>query len=223
MRGWAKLPPSWDDWVEHLCCVPTAPPNPHCQLHDGWNDIFTDGSCAFQADSQLQFASWSVVVANKLTDCWDFAVHGILAAAPLPGLVLTAFRAELYALAYALHQGAIQQRSVRIWSDCLGVVNRFTLLTKGVKRLKPTTPNADLWAWVLQSVEHLGLHRIQVCKTEAHKSIQEATTRSMLWRYWNNAAANRAARVANVNRPCEFWELWERVATEFRAARQIHN
>ena len=40
----------------------------------------------------------------------------------------TAFRAELFAVGYALHWAAALQTKIRLWTDCLGVINKFQLL-----------------------------------------------------------------------------------------------
>ena len=58
--------------------------------------------------------------------------------------------------------------SVRIWTDCQGVINKFYLLAWGNKKLKQNSSNADLWTWVLQSVEGLGRSLIQLRKVPAH-------------------------------------------------------
>ena len=41
-----------------------------------------------------------------------------------------------------------------------------------------------------------------------------ASTRWEAWCYWNNGAADRAARMANQSRPTTFWRLWTRHAEE---------
>lgn len=117
-----------------------------CPTLGGWVDVFTDGSCAAQSEPTLRFAAWSVVVAKPFDDHWNFETGGVLASQVLPGMVQTAFRAELYALGYALQQAALQGVAIRVWTDCLGVVYRFHLLARGARRNKVNTTNADCGA-----------------------------------------------------------------------------
>lgn len=123
LRGWALKPASWGPWMQYLSNIDSKLPSPQVSLvqltsSTGWVGVFTDGSCAAQTEHLLRFAAWSVVVAAPFHANWNFDVGGVLASNVLPGLVQTAFRAELFALAYALHQAAIQNVAIRIWTDC---------------------------------------------------------------------------------------------------------
>jgi len=211
LRGWAVLPPTWHEWIKVLVDLPALPPPPAVPLCPGaWNDVFTDGSCLHQACPLYRCAAWSAVLASPFHADWTPGHAAVVGAACLPGVCQTAYRAELYAVAYVLHWAATQQAPVRIWTDCLGVLNKFQLLVWGYKRLNVNRSNADLWAWVLQSVERLGRHRILIKKAPAHRTLQSARTRHEVWMIANNALADRAARLANQARPVAFWEFWER-------------
>ena len=224
LRGWALHCPSWACWISLLTSLPRDIPEPVTALSlVGWNHVFTDGSCLWQAQPHVRIAAWSSVLACPFDATWKFGVQGILGSSYLPGLCQTAFRAELYALAYSLHQAAQVGAQIHIWSDCLGVVNVFHLLTKGKRHLKPTTSNGDLWKWVLESVGRLGLDRIRICKVKAHQSIQSASSRYEVWQWWNNNAADRAARMSNSSRPPHFWQIWTAYATEFFHACRLHD
>ena len=37
---------------------------------------------------------------------------------------------------------------------------------------KPNSSNGDLWLWILNSVERLGLDNIQVSKVQAHQKLE---------------------------------------------------
>lgn len=167
-------------------------------------------------------AAWGAVLAQPFTSGWSFEVQGVLGAGPLPGLVQTAYRAELYALAFVLHHAAQGSFRIKVHSDCLGVVNRFHLLTHGKFRLKTNGPNADLWKWVLDSVARLGLPNVQVVKTAAHRTLRSATTRQEAWAFWNNAAADRIAKTANLQRSQQFWRFWEEHARSSTAVGILH-
>eukprot|EP00438_Fugacium_kawagutii_P033613 Skav216189 [mRNA] locus=scaffold5649:139693:141654:- [translate_table: standard] len=220
-RGWALLPPLWETYVTTLAALPGGIPSLQVPFRAGWNEVFTDGSCFHQDDQQLRLAAWGAVLAAPCDEHWAMDCPDVLGGDVLPGLIQTAFRAELYAVGFVLHHAACHKVSIRIWSDCKGVVSRFQLYSRGLK-LRPTSPNADLWEWVLASVEQLGLDRVELRKTEAHRHVSEAKTREQCWRFFHNGAADRTARVANGDRPSAFWDLWERLASQFRLARSWH-
>ena len=112
--------------------------------HQAVYDLFTDGSCLYPAESYLRVAAWGVVVAGGLG-----APGTLLATGHLPGLIQSAFRAELTAVISAAQFAAISHSKVRIWSDCLGVVKR------------------DLWHR-LAAVVRSCRDRIEIIKVEAH-------------------------------------------------------
>ena len=155
--------------------------------------------------------------ANGLLPATVFCVRGVL-----PGLVQTAFRSELYALCVVLHHASLGGFRVKIFSDCLGVVNKFNLLTRGMVKLKQNTNNADLWMWALQAVDVLGLHNIQLQKTPAHRTVASATTRYEAWLFWHNATADLAAKFANLDRGSTFWDNWQQHAADVMAAQEMH-
>ena len=126
----------------------------------------------FSSDADLRFAAWAALLVPPCASTWTSASSVLLQAAPLAGLCQTAFRAELYAVAYVLHWASVSSVSVRLWSDCLGVINKFLLLTRGNVKLKLNEPNYDLWTWILDSVHCLGLRRIQLfARAWCHRSV----------------------------------------------------
>ena len=128
LRGWALHAPSWPAWMRFLTSLPQDIPDPLCAFPDlRWVDVFTDGSCFWQSQPSLRIAAWSAVIASEYSPSWSFSVEGLLGASFLPGLIQTAYRAELYALAFTLHWASLSRVNVRVWSDCLGVVNNFQL------------------------------------------------------------------------------------------------
>ena len=223
LRGWALYPPTWPRWISYLANLPREIPKPfHAFPLLPWVDVFTDGSCYWQAQPSLRLAAWSAVIALPFSATWRFGVHGLLGASFLPGVIQSAYRAELYALGFVLHWASVSRTPVRIWSDCLGVVNRALLLICGKRRVRPNTVNSDLWFWVMQSAHELGEENIQIFKVPAHQEVRRATSLKQAWLIWNNGAADRAARMANSNRPAYCWELWGRYASEFLWAQNIH-
>ena len=192
LRGWALYPPTWPRWISYLASLPRDIPAPFCAFPAlPWVDVFTDGSCLWQSQPALRLAAWSAVVVQPFSASWRFGVHGLLGASFLPGVIQSAYRAELYALAFVLHWAAASHQPVRVWSDCLGVVNRLLLLLWGKRCGKPNTVNSDLWTWILQSVQELGVGNVKIFKVPAHQEIRHATSLKQAWLIWNNGAADR--------------------------------
>ena len=214
LRGWAQLPPTWHTWTQLLLDLPSDPPVPWTSLDsDRWADLFTDGSCLCQSNPLLRCAAWSVAVVPPFQAEWAPGQVQMLAASYLPGLCQTAYRAELYAVAYGLHCAAATNTPVRIWTDCKGVLLKFHALVRGHSRLNPNRSNADLWTWVLQSVDRLGSENVQLFKVPAHRALHSATSRKEAWMFFHNDYADKAARLANQSRPSGFWQVWERHAS----------
>ena len=222
LRSWALLPPTHVQWLQLLDSIP-AVSAPLAPLRGGaWNDVFTDGSCLWQSSAACRVAAWSAVLAQPFSNHWAFSCRGVLGSSWLPGLVQTAFRAELFALAFVLHHASCGGFPVRIFSDCLGVVSRFHLLTRGKMRLRQNKANNDLWQWILHSVDKLGIHAIQVHKVAAHKQLSDAKSRRDAWLYWNNGAADQVAKYTNVCRPTAFWTFWQQHSFAVQAAEVLH-
>lgn len=210
LRGWALLPPTWQSWISTLANLPSEVLPPACAFRlEGWNDVFTDGSCLWQSQVSYRVASWAVVLAAPFQPSWNPERAVVLHASALSGVCQTAFRAELAAVAYALHWAARAGVPVRLWSDCLGVVNKVKLLCNGRFKLGVNRPNSDLWMWISASLDALGADNVQIRKVAAHRTLQSATTAEELWQFYHNGYVDKAARLANQARPEQFWTLWE--------------
>jgi len=222
LRGWAQLPPTWHTWTQLLLDLPSDLPVPWTSFDSGrWTDLFTDGSCMCQSNPLLRCAAWSVAVVPPFQAEWIPGQVQMLAASYLPGLCQTAYRAELYAVAYGLHCAAETHAPVRIWTDCKGVLLKFHTLVRGHSRINPNRSNADLWTWVLQSVDRLGSENVLLFKVPAHRALHSATSRKEAWMFFHNDYADRAARLANQSRPFGFWQVWEQHASAAVAANNL--
>lgn len=223
LRGWAVRPASHIYWCRLLDSIPAEVPGLDCSFKtSGWNHVFTDGSCFWQSSPSFRVAAWGAILAEPLSDSWNFQMKGILGAGPLPGLCQTSYRSELFAIGFALHHAAQGGFRVKIHSDCLGVINKFYLLTQGRKKLKMTSSSADLWQWVLDSVARLGSDRVQVIKIAAHRRLDTARTTLDVWKFWNNGAADKVAKSANLRRHPGFWACWEYHARCVLGATELH-
>lgn len=223
LRSWAITPSTQQAWLQYLDQVPADVPE--CALDfqaHAWNHVFTDGSCLWQSCPEYRVAAWSAVLAPTFTGQWTFAGHSVLCSGVLPGLCQTSFRAELFALCVVLHHAAAGGFRVKVYSDCLGVVNKFNLLTRGQVKLKLNTANADLWQWAMQSLERLGPDKVVLTKVAAHRLVASATSRREAWLFWHNSAADSAAKMANLDRGHSFWTLWQQHVQEVVAAQELH-
>ena len=224
LRGWALLPPTWTSWMQLLAALPVDLPPLAAPLRSGeWNDVFTDGSCLASSCPLVRCAAWSVTLAAPFHAGWTPGQAKVLCASFLPGLVQTAYRAELFAVAYTLHWAALLRAPVRIWTDCLGVITRFNLLIWGCHRLNVNRSNSDLWQWILNSVAVLGRERVSLCKVKAHCTLHSATSLRAAWKIFYNDYADRAARLANQARPAEFWRVWDQHARAVESAAHIYS
>ena len=175
LRSWAIYPPTHIAWLRLLDSVPCSVPPLACALRLGeLNHVFTDGSCLWQADPAYRVASWAAVLAAPCTNSWNFQHGGVLCAGHVPGLCQTSYRGELFALAVILHHAALGAFRVKVYCDCLGVVNKYHRLTTGRTALKPNSASSDLWTWVLASVAMMAENGCQVVKIPAHRKLTQA-------------------------------------------------
>ena len=223
LRSWAILPPTHVPWLRLLASVPSALPPAGCVLSSvGWTSVFTDGSCFWQACPAYRVAAWGAIVALP-TDCaWFSREPCVFGSGPLPGLCQSAYRGELFALGFVLHHAASMSARVKIFCDCLGVVNKFHRLTSGKAVLKSASASADLWQWVLDSVDTLGLENLQVHKTAAHKRLHQATSKRDAWLIWHNSRVDAVAKQANLDRPQTFWKGWQTHVEAVQTADVLH-
>ena len=224
LRSWALLPPTHFAWLRLLDSVPSVVPSLGVPLRpSGWSEVFTDGSCLWQSEPSCRVAAWGAILASSCNRTWNLTHDGVLGAGCLPGLCQTSYRAELYAVGFVLHHAAAGGFRVKIYSDCLGVINRYHQLTAGKVMLKCNSASSDLWAWILQSVDKLGAQHVQLLKTPAHKTIAQARDRKEAWLFWNNQEVDRLAKATNLARDAQFWTLWRQHRQNVLAANFLHD
>ena len=223
LRSWAIYPPTHLAWLRLLDSVPCAVPSLACAFKPGvLNHVFTDGSCLWQADPAFRVASWAAILADPCSPEWNFSCGGVLGAGHVPGLCQTSYRGELFALAVILHHAALGAFRVKVYCDCLGVVNKYHRLTSGRTALKPNSASADLWTWVLASVAMLGTDGCEVVKIPAHRKLHQAKSRTEVWQFWHNNVVDGVAKHANLDRSPQFWDQWKLHVDQTMAARVLH-
>ena len=208
-HAWVLPPESVDAlWREHLRVEEPPPIFLLPVLRSSQLELLTDGTCLLPRIPCLRAAGWAVVLAVPEGS------QAQLSAGPLPGLVQTAFRAEIMAVLVALQCCLQHGGTARVWSDCLGVINRVRGIVQGAK-VSRTGRNADLWTRVQELVAALGDRFLGIFKVDAHMSYVDAEDEVARWLYYNNQLADRAAARANQNRPSQFWSVWHAVRKEW--------
>lgn len=89
-------------------------------------------------------ASWAVVLGSPFR--LDFAPTDFkaLAGQPLPGIIQTAYRAELYAIMIALRFAAVHKRGIRIWTDCQSAIAAFATHVRDALPVRANSKHCDL-------------------------------------------------------------------------------
>ena len=196
--GWSVKPHTLRKWYVCLqqICVPQPPFLTEVQgdLH-----FFTDGSCLNQHDASCRVASWSVV--RAWTD--DAIPSEVIDSGPLPGILQSSYRAEIYAIYRALLIGRAHPVRLFLWTDCNAVVKRFLRLQRGLAP-RPNSSHADLWNAIAECLSDI-THEVTITKVLAHQKVQNACGPLEDWCIRNNALADRAALLAQWRRPGEFW------------------
>ena len=89
--------------------------------------MFVDGSCLLPQHRPLRNAAWAVALAASSFQ----STPQVLQAGPLPGILQTRFRAEIYAFLAAVMCVEASVGCFCIWSDCAGVVSRVLRFLQG--------------------------------------------------------------------------------------------
>ena len=218
--GWALQPNSLFAWRSLLLCLP-VPEVPARGPGDGVEmvDVFTDGSCWLPHDADLRFASWSVVQAlPNSTTMLPQVSSGVL-----PGLVQSAFRAELFAVREALRWALCFKVSLRLWVDCMSVVVRFRRLRQEGRRPSLNSRHSDLWGDIFDLVCRFDLVGLQIVitKVDAHVPVDDCVSALAAWCAVHNGHADRVAALANLGRPPSFWNVHSAHVQNTLATREV--
>ena len=212
--GWSLKPWTLQRWFAMLHSIPVPAPVLLPQVHDDLH-LFTDGSCFNQHEVNCRVASWAVVFAEA------GGFHGeVIDAGPLPGLIQSAYRAEVFAIMRALQIGRVHQVRVFLWTDCKAVVSRLNKLLRG-HTPRPNSPHADLWREIYDCIHDCGPDRIQITKVAAHQSMEAVQGPLEEWCAFHNHLADSAAVAANRARPGVFWTLYSQHVGAVEATRDL--
>ena len=177
------------------------------RLKAGAQDLFTDGSC-FSADvSDLALAAWGVVHGMELQP---------LACGPVPGLLQTIARGELWAVISAARWHLQTRQAVRIWTDSLTVVRgaQHLLDTGGLGTIKE---NLDLWAILADIFQQADPGGILIAHVPSHLDPAQCDSDFEEWAARGNHAADTLAVTTNQNRSQEVKEAHSRAQAWYQA------
>ncbi|CAL1133679.1 unnamed protein product [Cladocopium goreaui] len=203
--GWDLMPSTMFEWWSHFAALPMPMPPPRLAIA-GCLNLFTDGSCFRQSQQHLRFAAWAVIIASPVLDSLQ-GTH-VLESGPLPGLLQSAVRAELFAVVRALEFAITCKVDVTVWSDCNAVVRRMRRVLQG-SQIKPSSAHADLWTRIACLVSNC-TNTVKIEKVAAHRKIASASNAHEAWIFRHNQIADREAVKANLRRSPAFWELVSR-------------
>ena len=201
--GWNLLPHTWTLWQQYLAALRTPSWYDLADPPGDFADLFTDGSCFHPQHAQFRFAAFAVVQASS-------GGHDdrVLCAGPLPGLLQSAARSEIFACREALRWAWTYRVSVRIWVDSAMVVRRFQQLQRAASFSSINRSHGDLWKDIFDMLHSDRCPEVQICKVEAHCSVDTSESAFEDWLILHNQWAHNSAVRANLQRPPAFWNLF---------------
>jgi hypothetical protein len=144
----------------------------------------------------------------------------VVDAGPLPGILQSSYRAEIFAIMRALSISCGAKGRVHLWTDCKAVVLRLQRLLLGLP-VKPNSKHSDLWMVIADLLGGFESGQVVVTRVSAHQCPDNATGPLQEWCFVNNGFADRAAVRAHQCRSASFWSCYaQHVAATF-AAREI--
>lgn len=133
----------------------------------------------------------------------------------LPGLLQSAFRAELYAVDQAISWAVCYGCKNRLWTDCQGVVTKLQGLLAGTWKPQTNSSHFDLWERNSDLVAVLTPASCTITKVAAHQSVTLSDSPLETWAHLRKSLADRAACLADLCRPESFWALRNTAQTTF--------
>ena len=154
-----------------------------------WQHVFTDGSCLFNETPDLALAAWASVNASS---------GHIIACGPLPGILQSTPRAELFGVLSALRWALVFRVCLVLWVDALWVVQGLQLLVSG--RDWSPDENGDIWTIIAALLQQFEVGRVRVMHVPSH--LDQSLTASPFedWLAHWNGLVDMLAGLVNRNR-----------------------
>lgn len=213
--GWSIRPHTMLAWYQALDAIQSPQPSPLVPCNDPVH-VFTDGTCLNPALPTCRLAAWAVTLAHVDPPM----VNQVIDSGPLPGILQSSYRAEIFAVLRALLVLRMQHRPVSIWSDCSAVVKRMNRLLAGAEP-KPNSAHADLWCQMFECLKDFPSGHVSITKVAAHRTQNSARTPLEEWSFAHNTFADQAAARAQLDRPAAFWALFDRHVNSTLACHHI--
>lgn len=207
-HGWNWRPCLATAWLQYLDSIDHSV---DFQQHGGLPavlDVFTDGSCLFPTCPSLRVAAWSVVLGRPFRLDFTSMDFASLAGQPLPGLIQTAYRAELYAIMVALRFAVRTSRGIRIWTDCQSALDAFATHVRDGVAVRANSKHCDLLIAIQRLSMEVGRGCVEVLKVPAHMPQDAFDNDVERWLVCGNDVADHVAKAANTGRTAEVWSLW---------------
>ena len=207
-HGWPVYPPEWLKLLSHFADI-------RLQIHINIPvvasshevlELFTDGACAHPTLPKLRYASYAV---TRVVGGIGSLAHEVVGVGHVPGIVQTAYRAELFAMIRAFEVAGQLRQTTRIWTDNLAVCRRARRILAGWTP-KPNMAHCDLLERLVELTLEGNLgDSVSIVKVVSHASLFEATDEIQHWAFWHNHLVDFAAERTNSARPSQFWQLWQ--------------
>ena len=107
----------------------------------------------------------------------------IIIAGVLPGLLQSAFGAELYAVYQAISWAVCYGCKNRLWTDCQGVVTKLQGLLAGMWKPQTNWNHFDLWERISDLIAVLTPASCTITKVAAHQSVTLSDSPLETWAY----------------------------------------
>ena len=213
--GWSMRPHTLLQWYSMLSNITFPVSNPLASF-GGDVHVFADGSCLNQEFPSCRLASWAVVLA----DVTKPMVSQVLESGPLPGILQSSYRAEIFAIWRALCVMRHQNHRVHLWCDCQAVVRKLQAMLGGCEP-KPNCAHSDLWLLIWECIRDFCPAQVVITKVAAHQRVCDATSPLEEWCFTHNMFADRAAAAAQWDRPVGFWDFFSCHVNSTLACRRI--
>lgn len=199
--GWSMKPHTLFAWYQMLSQI-EQPADVIVQPMDQDSHFFTDGSCMNQAYPQVRVATWAVVIATS----GSFQSQ-VVSSGPLPGILQSSYRAEIFAVWRALVAARHQKGRVFLWTACNAVIIRLRRLLAG-RIPKINSAHFDLWKLIHDALQEFSAGQVYITKVAAHRAVETADSPVEEWCFWHNHIVDKAASHAQHLRPEEFWTFY---------------
>ena len=220
-HGWPVYPQAWLELLAYFadiqlqCTVKLPAPLTDQPILE----FFTDGACAYPKSPKLRFASYAVTFAEKGVGSMAQVVVG---AGHVPGIIQTAYRAELCAMIRAFEVICQMGQPARVWTDNLTVCRRARKILNGWTP-KSNLAHSDLLFKLHELTAEFDLgSRVSIVKVVSHASLREAEDELQHWAFWHNHLVDFAADQVNWMRPSAFWNLWHEAAAAVKFSEHLH-